>query len=75
MRDSHPIACIPAQRTISPGIVVGLFSIMLVVWPAVVCQSTYSQTAEAREKPMKHYAMIFYAPWESTSIREPSLRR
>jgi hypothetical protein len=67
MRDSHPIACIPARRTISPGIVVGLFSIMLVVWAAVVCQSTYSQTAEAREKPMKHYALIFYASRTLTS--------
>jgi hypothetical protein len=33
---------------------------MLLVLAAVACQPTYSQTAKAQEKPMKHYALIFY---------------
>jgi hypothetical protein len=33
---------------------------MLLVLAAVACQPTYSQTAKTQEKPMKHYALIFY---------------
>jgi hypothetical protein len=36
---------------------------MLLVSGAVACQQpTYSQTANAPEKPMKHYALVFYPP-------------
>jgi hypothetical protein len=35
-------------------------TIMLLVSVAVACQPTYSQTVNAQEKPMKHYALVFY---------------
>jgi hypothetical protein len=60
MREPHGITCIRARRTIFPRFVVRLFTIMLLVSVAVACQPTYSQTAKAQEKPMKHYALIFY---------------
>jgi hypothetical protein len=61
MRDSHDLARISARCTHSSGIVVRLFSLMLLAWATVVCQSTYSQTTNVQEKPVKHYALVFYA--------------
>jgi hypothetical protein len=40
---------------------VGQFTLMMLVSAAVACQPTYSQTAKTQEKPMKHYALVFYA--------------
>ena len=67
MRDFHYITCLPARRTICPRIAIKLFTIMLLVWAAMVCQPTYSQTAKPTEKPMKHYALIFYPSRTLTS--------
>jgi hypothetical protein len=36
------------------------FTFILLLLAAVAGQPTYSQTAKTQEKPMKHYALIFY---------------
>jgi hypothetical protein len=60
MRAFRSIIHIPGRRKIFKGAVVRLLSIMLLVSAALACQPNYSQTAKAQEKPMKHYALIFY---------------
>jgi hypothetical protein len=67
MRDSHFSTCLPARHAISLRIAIKLFTIALLVWAALACQPTYSQTAKTTEKPMKHYALIFYPSGTLTS--------
>jgi hypothetical protein len=60
MRAFRSIPCIFARRTLFPGIAARRFTIMLLVSAAVAWQPTSAQTAKPQEKPMKHYALLFY---------------